>query len=210
MAITDFTVPNAMQPSGDGPFPIPFTRRQCYALQDAGLLTAPYELIDGIVYRKMPQKPPHAVSITLLFAWLARAFGLEFVRSQTPIILAPGVDEINEPEPDGIALRRPSATYVDEHPLPEDLLLLVEVSGSSLGFDLGRKAALYARAKVREYWVLDVDGRKLHVHREPADGQYQDVKVLSEHDTVTPLAKQDAVLQVAELLPQSPVKGTSE
>jgi Uma2 family endonuclease len=63
------------------------------------------------------------------------------------------------------------------------------------------KAGIYARQNLREYWVLDVDGRELHVFRTPQNGVYAVHDTLSEADAVTPLAAPQAVICVAELLP---------
>ena len=80
-------------------------------------------------------------------------------------------------------------------------LLVVEVSDSTLRFDLTVKAALYARAGIVEYWVLDVSGRRLIVHREPTPGGYRSVVAYSEFESIAPLASPQNKLQVAELFP---------
>ncbi|WP_230842451.1 Uma2 family endonuclease [Gloeobacter morelensis] len=90
------------------------------------------------------------------------------------------MEERNQPSPDVCVARGELKDYLERHPRPEDLLLVVEVADSSLGFDLGAKAAAYARAGVPTYWVLDVQGRALHVHEEASsDGSWQSIRVLS-------------------------------
>jgi Uma2 family endonuclease len=66
--------------------------------------------------------------------------------------------------------------------------LVVEISDSTLGFDLTTKAELYARAEIQEYWVVDVAARRLIVHRQPHQGLYRSVTAYSAHETATPLA----------------------
>lgn len=60
-------------------------------------------------------------------------------------------------------------------PQPEDVLLVTEVAASSLSLDLSTKADLYARAGIPDYWVLDVNQRRMIVHRQPAEGKYSSV-----------------------------------
>jgi len=76
---------------------------------------------------------------------------------------------------------------------------VVEVSDSSLGFDLTTKAALYARAGIVEYWVLDVAGRRLIVHRDPRAGRYISVAAYGEEESVAPLAALESLLRVGDL-----------
>jgi Uma2 family endonuclease len=84
---------------------------------------------------------------------------------------------------------RTEITKLIESPQPEDVLLLIEVAASSLGFDLSVKARLYARAGIVEYWVLDVEGRRVIVHR-GSDGQtYQSVLVYGLTEQVATLAR---------------------
>ena len=79
--------------------------------------------------------------------------------------------------------------------------MVVEVSDTSLHFDLTRKAALYARAGIGEYWVLDVAGHRLFVHREPQAGKYQSITEYAEHESVAPLAAPQSQFLVAAAFP---------
>ena len=89
-------------------------------------------------------------------------------------------------------------SHFTANPKPEDLLLLVEIADTTLRFDVTVKAALYARAGVIEYWVLDVVGRRLLVHRDPRAGAYADITVYDEHERVSPLAAPHASFLVAD------------
>ena len=77
---------------------------------------------------------------------------------------------------------------------------MVEVADSSVAFDLSRKAALYAQAGVREYWVLDLVRRMLVVHRQPDGTQYRQIHMHSEDESVALEGRSDSV-RVADLLP---------
>jgi Uma2 family endonuclease len=78
------------------------------------------------------------------------------------------------------------------------LQLVIEVSNSTLDFDLKNKAGLYGRAAIADYWVLDVIGRQLVVHRDPRNGMYRSVMAFGEHESVAPLARPDASFRVRE------------
>jgi hypothetical protein len=96
-------------------------------------------------------------------------------------------------------LKREFATF-DSNPQPQDLDLVVEIADSTLKFDLTVKAALYARAAIVEYWVLDVAGRRLIAHRSPVSGAYTSVAVYAENEIIAPLAARNARFRPAEAL----------
>lgn len=116
--------------------------------------------------------------------------GAHFINSTAPIDVAPEDNPTNEPEPDLIVLSKPSREFKD-NPQPSDLRLVVEISDSNLSFDLTTKAGLYARAKIVEYWVVDIPGRRIIVHRDPQEGQYRSVIAYAEQESVKPLASPD-------------------
>ena len=90
--------------------------------------------------------------------------------------------------------------YSERHPGPEDLLLVVEVSDSTLRFDRTNKAALYALSGIQEYWVLDLNGRQLLVHRRPAGDSYLDIAAYRAEESVAPLARPEVTIAAADLL----------
>jgi Uma2 family endonuclease len=178
-----------------------FTRAEVERLSADGYFEGQrYELIGGDLIDKMGQKPPHAVAIQNLFDVLFLIFGIGFIRGQSSIDVADADRDRNEPEPDIVVTKRPKTHYLDHHPRGEECLLVAEVSDTTLRSDLTRKAALYARAGVREYWVLDLKGRRLVVHRHPRDGAYHSVQFFSESECVS-LEGRTEIVRVAELLP---------
>jgi Uma2 family endonuclease len=106
-----------------------------------------------------------------VFERLLGIFGETFINAGAPIDVAPEDNPMNEPEPDLIVLKRSFWEFKSSNPLPQDLHLVVEISDTTLSFDLTKKAALYARAGIVEYWALDVAARRLVVHREPTEGR---------------------------------------
>jgi Uma2 family endonuclease len=84
------------------------------------------------------------------------------------------------------------------HPTTADLV--IEVADSSLAFDTNEKRLLYAKAGIREYWVVDVNGRRLHVYRDPKAGDYTSQRTFGPSESVSPLAAPSATVRVADLL----------
>lgn len=161
------------------------------------------ELLDGLLVVREPQHSPHATAVRLVQRALERAFGPGWdVRSQMPFAL----DDDSEPEPDVLVVPGDTRDYTASH--PSQCALLVEVADSSLLFDRRKKAILYARAGVTDYWIVNLRDRVLEVHRaprrrsRPQDGpRYARTEILRAPATVTPLAAPDAQIPVADLLP---------
>ena len=112
------------------------------------------ELVAGESISKRGKKRAQVNALILLQARLVQTFGLRFVHPEAPIDVAPEDMPASEPEPDLIVTRDDSAHF-RANPRPTDLLLVVEISHTTLSFDLTTKARLYARAGIAEYWVLD-------------------------------------------------------
>jgi len=155
------------------------------------------ELIAGVIYKKARQSPIHAAGIQATDYALRRVFADGFdIRSQFPLAL--GQD--SEPEPDIAVVPGKWEDYIHSH--PTSAVLIVEVADSSLLHDRKRKASLYARAEIQEYWILNAVKRCLEVFRNPRDGAYTVRPVLRDGDSVSPLARPKADIPVASLLPR--------
>jgi Uma2 family endonuclease len=176
-----------------------WTRAQYEEVSNATLGHERIELIEGELISKMGKKGPHVTTLARLHGWLLQVFGFGFVLQEAPIDVAPEDNPTSEPEPDLIVTRQDLGNFREFNPQPGDLRLVVEISDTTLGFDLKVKARLYARAGIMEYWVLDVSGRRMIVHREPQEGQYRSVTSYEEHEIVAPLAAPTAELRPADL-----------
>ena len=186
-----------------------WTREEYDRMVDAGILREgeKVELVDGEILNKMGQGEPHATGIVLAQYALQQAFGPGFVvRVQLP--LAP--DDFSEPEPDLAVLRGSPRDYDGIH--PPAALLVVEVADTSLGFDRRRKAGLYARAGIPEYWVVNLVEGRLEVHRDPeakSDAplgwRYASLRSLAPDERVLPLGAREEIA-VADLLPRSALR----
>lgn len=128
------------------------------------------ELIDGEIIDMSPIGAPHAGAVNRLANRIKTALGEgAIVSTQNPI----RIDRFNEPEPDIAVLLPRDDFYASAHPGPGDCLLVVEVAETSLRYDREVKLPLYARAGIPEVWLLDIAGRTLWIHTEPADGSYR-------------------------------------
>ena len=161
------------------------------------------ELVGGELVCKEPQAARHAAAVLLVAEALRRAFGPGWqVRIQMPIAL--GSD--SEPEPDVAVVEGGPGDFFDTH--PTGAALVVEVAISSLGFDREEKASLYAHGGVPDYWILDVDGRRMEVRRNPridreapSGWRHGAVQELGPDDQIFPLSARGAAIGVAALLP---------
>jgi len=182
---------------------IRFTRTQRETMRDAGVLDGRYELIDGEIISKMGRNPPHSVTVIALCAWLISVFGALYVRSQTTIDVGDTDPEHNDPEPDVAVTIAPNSAFADHHPGSAELVLVAEVSDSTLRFDRTTKAAVYALIGIREYWIVDIAGRQVWVHREPQPERYAEVTAYSANERIATLTRPVDAVRVADLLPPS-------
>jgi len=117
------------------------------------------------------------------------------VRVQSPIQLG----DHSEPQPDLAVLRYREDFYTQSHPRPEDVLLLIEVSDSTLRYDRDTKVPLYARAGIPEVWLLDVAGQRLEIYRRPSPEGYREIHYPAPAESIAPVLLPELVLSVASL-----------
>jgi Uma2 family endonuclease len=185
-----------------------WTRLECERLIELGAFGPDerLELLDGQLVVREPQSSRHAAAIRRVPAALRRALGESWqIDSQLPIAL----DDDSQPEPDISVVAHDPGAYVDAHPSRAVLIVeIVEIAETSYRTDREYKAGLYARAGVREYWVIDVVHGVLEVHREPeaadeapSGWRYRSIAALRPPAHVTPLVASDSSIRVADLLP---------
>ena len=173
-----------------------WTRVECESLEATGLWDCEQlELIDGELISRMGKKRLHVTVLALVQKWLIVIFGGNFVNVEAPIDVAPEDNPTNEPQPDLLVLKKPTWTNKG-NPQPGDIRLLIEVSDTTLAFDMRTKARLYARAGIVEYWVVDAVGRRVIVHRQPGAGRYADIVWFTEGENVS-IAGQELVVRDA-------------
>ena len=155
------------------------------------------ELIAGEIVDMTPIGTRHMAAVNVLNGWLTIGCGARaIVQIQGPIRLGPD----SEPQPDVTVLRARDDLYRTVRPGAADVLLLVEVSDTSLPYDRGVKLPLSARAGVGEAWIVDLEGAQVEVYREPAPDGYRRVETRGRGARLQPTAFPDLALAVADLL----------
>ena len=182
-----------------------WTRLEYARLADHHVLDEddPIELVDGLLFVKEPQSSPHRTAVLLVAKTLEHAFGEGwFIQTQSPIALSAR----SEPEPDVCVIQGSPRDFVHEHPTRP--VLVVEVAQSGLRLARGSKAAIYARARIGDYWIVNLVDRTVEVCREAArpgparrHWGYASVKTLAPDAVIAPLAAPSARIHVADLLP---------
>jgi Uma2 family endonuclease len=155
------------------------------------------ELIDGEIVQMTPIGSRHAACVDRLAELLRSVLGqLAIVRVQSPIRLG----SHSEPQPDLAVLRRREDFYVDAHPAPPDVLLVIEVADASADFDRVTKMPLYGQAGIPQAWLVDVAGPSLEDYRGPLAQGYYDVRTPRRGERVTLDAYPDLSLAVDDIL----------
>jgi Uma2 family endonuclease len=173
-----------------------------YRMAAAGILEPEerVELIEGVVFSMVPQNEPHANAIVELNAYLVKALaGPNEVRVQLPLTL----NDESEPEPDFAVVRAGRRTPRHRRTgHPSTAVLVIEIADSTLKFDR-EKAALYARAGVKEYWIVNVRGRCVEVFQKPnrASGRYKSSSVVGPGQILKPAGLPGPRIPVEHLFP---------
>ncbi|MBI4627646.1 MAG: Uma2 family endonuclease [Candidatus Rokubacteria bacterium] len=162
----------------------------------------PLELLGGDLVVSEPQGSAHYTAILLVTDALRAVLGPGWlVRAQGPVAL----DDDSEPEPDVSVVPGATRDYSLEHPARP--VLVVEVAESSLAFDREHKSSLYARARLDEYWIVNLVDRVLEVSRRPVADvtapfgwRYESIQALTEASFVTPLVAPGSRISVRDLL----------
>ena len=181
-----------------------FTKAEYYKMAEMGFFNGQrVELIDGEVILTSPQEAGHATAVGLTADALQKIFSEGFVvRVQQPLDLG----ETYEPEPDVAVVVGQRRDYATVH--PKTAVLIVEVALSSVDYDRTVKGSLYAKAGIQEFWLLNLRERRLEVFREPIPMSdqpfgfgYKSIRIYLPDESISPIAKPDAQVKVADLLP---------
>ena len=130
------------------------------------------ELVNGEIIEMSPIGERHAACVDFLTQFITlRLKRGAIVRIQNPVLL----DDYSEPQPDVAILKRRDDFYRHAHPRPEDVLLVIEVSDSTLDFDRKVKVPLYASVGIPEAWVVNLPDERIEVYSDPAGGEYRTI-----------------------------------
>ena len=166
---------------------------------DAGVFSGNpnYELIEGEIVKKMTQGNFHISCINRLNRLFSRNCGNEVIVSIQNAVV---VGEISEPEPDVTLLKFREDFYVSGKASAKDVLLLVEVSDSTVKYDRGVKLRLYAEAEIKEVWLVNLPRQVLEVYTEPENGKYKVIKKHDKTQTVAPKLLPEIKLKVSDII----------
>jgi Uma2 family endonuclease len=176
-----------------------FTVAEYHRMGEAGIFPPRdrIELIRGEIIQMAPIGSRHSACVARLTdLLLGRLRGQAILWAQNPLTILPE----SEPQPDIMLLGYRADFYRDALPIPADTALLIEVAEASLRFDRTVKAALYAEAGVREYWIVDLESEHVEVHREPAGGRFQHVERIDRDGRLAPAAFPDFVIRVTDIV----------
>ena len=193
--------------SGTAPPLVPITVDQYQLMLDTGILQDgdPIELIDGLLVRKdrsargeneMTHNPRHMLQISRwqrVLTLPCQSAGF-YLRIQGPVALT----NINAPEPDIAVARGMEEDYVDRHPGPADLPLVIEVADSSLRIDRTTKQRLYATAGIPQYWLVNLPESQIEVYEHPdaASGKYARRTVYEPGHTISWVMSPTQILEI--------------
>jgi len=181
-----------------------WSKAQYYAIAELGFFESQrVELIEGEIIEMSPMSSQHAGVVVLVQQALAAILREGcYIRVQSTL----DVDEVGQPEPDIAVVAGSVRDHMDHH--PTSALLVVEVADTSLRYDRMTKAAIYARAGIAEYWIVNLKDFTLEINRNPAELEaqprygYKLTMRLTREDTISPLVAPDRQIAVTDLLPQ--------
>ncbi|MCX7012992.1 MAG: Uma2 family endonuclease [Candidatus Sumerlaeota bacterium] len=176
-----------------------FSREEYERLVEVGVLGPDdrVELIEGEIVRMTPMNSPHAACIRALTHMLEQAVE---GRLQVSVQLPLRVGDFSEPQPD-LALLKPSPDfYRSRHPEPADVLLVIEISDTTLAFDREVKIPLYGRHGVPETWLVDLAARRIEVHRDPRPSGYKTMERVEAGETLRVPDCEGVVLSASDIV----------
>ena len=176
-----------------------FSVKEYHRLIEVGILTKEdrVELLEGEIVEMSPIGDPHQGTVDRLNRLFTSRLGEQvIVRVQGPILLA-SVE--SEPQPDVALLVPRQDFYTTRRPEPADVLLAVEVMDSSVGKDRRVKLPLYARAGLREVWLVDLNTERVEVYRRPGSSGYAESRVLQPGERLAIQAFPDVAFTAADL-----------
>src|ERR1043166_831922 len=176
-----------------------FTADDYYRMGEAGILSARDRvgLIDGEVVTMSPIGSAHSSSVARANRALVTAVGEDaIVRPQLPVRLS----TYDEPQPDLALLKPRSDFYRTRHPEPDDVLLIIEISDSSLVYDRTVKGPLYAARGIQEYWIADLEGAVLLRFTEPGSEGYRRVEEYRSGESIAPRLLLSCIIDAGVLL----------
>ena len=176
------------------------TSTEYYGMMESGIIREGerVELISGQIFTMAAKGTRHTVATTrLLKSLLMLLEEKAIVRCQDPITLPNNT----EPEPDIVIARLRSDDYVNSHPSPEDIVLVIEVADSSIKFDRETKAPIYAAAGINEYWIVNLIDDRLEIYRQPEGSVYTSIQIVTPPRSIALPQFPDVVVEIGDFFP---------
>jgi Uma2 family endonuclease len=176
------------------------TSAEYYQMMESGIIREgeKVELILGQIFTMAAKGTRHTVATTRLLKSLLMLIGVQaIVRCQEPITLPNN----SEPEPDIVIVRLRSDDYVNSHPSPADIILVIEVADSTIKFDREKKAPLYAAAGISEYWIVNLIDNRLEIYRQPEESIYASIQIVTPPRSISLPQFPDIVVQINDFFP---------
>jgi Uma2 family endonuclease len=175
-----------------------FTTKEFRDMVEAGVFREDdrLELVDGEILEMSPIGSRHAACVRKLNFLLRGVGSRALVDVQSPL----GVSEDSDFYPDVVLLKPRADHYANAIPHVVDTLLVIEVADTTLRFDRSIKKHRYAAAGVPEYWIVDLEGSRVWVHRKPLEGDYGEIMEARPGEILTPPGMPDVQIAVADLV----------
>lgn len=173
-----------------------FSTEEYHQIIESGILgDRSVELLNGEIWEMPPERPLHRKVIYFGVEYLRQILlGKAIIFEAHPITL-----NNSEPEPDITVTQLPISLYDERHPSASDILLIIEVSDTTLSKDLQEKKAIYALNKIQEYWIIDLNNRQLKVFQNPINEDYTIKKIFTQGNII-PNAFPNIKLEVNRLI----------
>jgi Uma2 family endonuclease len=176
-----------------------FNITEYYRMAETGILSEDdrVELIEGEIIKMAPIGSRHAGCVSRLNTLFNRLVSeTTLVSVQNPVRLS----DFSEPQPDISLLKVRDDFYSNSHPTPADVLLIIEVSDTSLDYDRNIKIPLYAASLIPEVWLVNLIKDIVEIYREPRDGMYREVRYVRRGESVSPKCSPNLTISVDALL----------
>jgi Uma2 family endonuclease len=193
---------------GSSPTAKRFTLDEYHRLAELGFFGEDdhIELIRGEIIQMVAKGTAHETCITKLIRVLPKLLGdTATVRCQSPIVL----NAHSELEPDFAIVQNRDDDYLNAHPLPSEVIVVIEVSDSSLKYDREEKSSLYAEAGIQHYWMINLLDRQLEAYTSPYQTNqgkfgYRSTSIYLENQSIALPSFSDLTLDLAKVFPAQP------
>lgn len=156
------------------------------------------ELINGVIVEKPKQTPKHASTRNRINYYFYNA--IEDKKAMIGTQFGLWLDDFSEPEPDIVLIKPPYQRFLEQRPIPEDILLIIEVSDFSLQFDRNKKGEAYSRVGIQQYLIVNVENKTIEDYRQPSKDGFQSKQTYKIGEKFTLIAFPEIEINVRDFL----------